>query len=847
MSGVNVEPPPPPSADVVASDGDDAVTTNDESEVELQATTNRNLWKMVPLKVGSNPFKHWIFEAYSPQLAPNEPVATGGYMPGHMVNSFNGKTLRRGPPTTRLIESFASGKVKLLEDRGYLKDEFDKLVTRCQGAVKESKLKASNATKRKAAQDAAAADIPSGFGKGPPQKPGLKRSKTPPGRLGTTMMDNFVRRGGLSQAGAQQLLDRGAARMVYGHAPPYRTLGGPLARQFAKTCFRLGAEGFTLKADAMVGNVLALPKRQVQSGRLLDEQDEHYLGKLAELKAGVGGVDQVGYGCSTDGTTKYLVPMVNHALMTPPLHPRHPPPPDEPHGASSIRVVYLELASTRKVEKKSKAWQAQDLKDLASSKRNPFEKSGMYYATMGGACADSFTTVEKVFYDDPLLSNIVCMWCSTHGFHLLFEAIADIDGISALLDDVKFAISFARSHAKPTAILDEFSPRKGLIKWAATRMGTEFISMGRLLDLKGPPRKMTASTQWNKYAGGNNIKKAGARAKARKFECLIAPDTFFAKMTVTMWLTEPLYVYLRLTDSNKPTASVIVKYWLDMIGVCNAWGKVKFSKLGTTPAFSTQEFKMLSLGSTEASGKGVEGGWAAAGMANFRWGKMAKAGSGRGGDFQGAAFVVNPCFRKHELVVDDSSWARECFERHMGYVHTEAVFEKIMSQFESYLLPCLQPGGDDIFSHPCCLEAKSKGIGAYEFWRDLKFKYKKLWPELRLAAMRLCAATTSGPDSERHFSRSAHHHQKGGATLSVGHVGGLVFVREGMLNELDELTTDKYTTDWLERLEANNDLEVTEPPPPDTDAVAAAAADIIAQFAPGEEGVPEDGSLDDTA
>jgi hypothetical protein len=85
----------------------------------------------------------------------------------------------------------------------------------------------------------------------------------------------------------------------------------------------------------------------------------------------------------------------------------------------------------------------------------------MYYATLDGGCADSFTTVEKLFYDDPLLCNLICMWCSTHGFHLLFIAVADIDSIKSILDDVKFAITFVRSHGKPTEILDKFSLVKG--------------------------------------------------------------------------------------------------------------------------------------------------------------------------------------------------------------------------------------------------------------------------------------------------------------------------------------------------------------------------------------------------
>ena len=124
----------------------------------------------------------------------------------------------------------------------------------------------------------------------------------------------------------------------------------------------------------------------------------------------------------------------------------------------------------------------------------------------------------------------------------------------------------------------------------------------------------------------------------------------------------------------------------------------------------------------------------------------------------------------------------------------------------------------------------SKGIGAFEFWRDLPYSQKKAWPNLRLAAMKLCAATTSESDSERQFSRTSYHHQNGRATLGVVHVGRLVFVREEILNELEEASSEIHTAVWLERLEEVNELEVGLAPPPPTDDTTAAtiAVEVVA-------------------
>jgi hypothetical protein len=50
-----------------------------------------------------------------------------------------------------------------------------------------------------------------------------------------------------------------------------------------------------------------------------------------------------------------------------------------------------------------------------------------------------------------------------------------------------------------------------------------------------------------------------------------------------------------------------------------------------------------------------------------------------------------------------------------------------------------------------------------------------------------------------------------------------VFAREEILNELEEVSVEIYTADWLERLEESNELEVgpipppPPPPPPPTD------------------------------
>jgi hypothetical protein len=44
-------------------------------------------------------------------------------------------------------------------------------------------------------------------------------------------------------------------------------------------------------------------------------------------------------------------------------------------------------------------------------------------------------------------------------------------------------------------------------------------------------------------------------------------------MVKTMQLAEPVCMYLRLTDSNTPSAPLVVKYGLDILAAANAWDK----------------------------------------------------------------------------------------------------------------------------------------------------------------------------------------------------------------------------------------------------------------------------------
>ena len=757
---------------------------------------------------------HKVYDAFYPIFPPQAALTTESLVaspknkPGRMVNSYTGKSIARSTPVTNLVSKFLDGRIKLAEGYAHLKGDFDLLVGALQAQKDEAETKKAERERRAAAATAAASEISRKM-----TSPGTSTGSPPAKRAKTRQpqISKFVTRGAMSKTDAQKVLDNDTFRFVCAAALPYSTMEGAIPRQFARTCFDLGRRGFHLDDERDGAMSLSIPKRKVLSGRLRREHLDHYNNKLAELKEGSFGVDIIGYGGSSDATTKYQMPMVNHALLLPPS--------TKDCERLDLRIVYKDLKLTRGVEKKGKEWQAGDLVRMAKE-AHPFRADGMYYVTLDGACRHSFTAVEKAFRDDTELSNLVCIWCSTHGFHLLLQALSHIDGIQAHIEDVKTVITFVRSHGKPTEFLAELSPKKGLCKWAETRFGTEFIAMARVDDLEEQLVKMVTWDKFLNWSSGTKIKDTRVRSRCREFEEIIKRDNFFRRCKVVLLLIEPIYTFLRLTDSNRPTAGVIIYYWLEVIATCVAWEQVKFKDIDGKPAFTRQEFTMLTKGETLATGSAAEGSsaWSSVQVANYRWDEMHTAGDGRGGWMTAAAFALNPCFRKHELVRDENSFVRGDMAKYMEYAFPDT-FDLIMQQYEDYL--ARDPDGD-LFAGACCDFDQTKGVQGFLFWKNLPYHVKQGWKNLQLPAMKLLVATTSESDSERQFSRASHHHVKGRATMSVEHVGELVFIREEMLNELDGVSSNMYTPEWLESLEMTGQLErtvedlvpATVPPPP---------------------------------
>ena len=136
--------------------------------------------------------------------------------------------------------------------------------------------------------------------------------------------------------------------------------------------------------------------------------------------------------------------------------------------------------------------------------------------------------------------NAVPAWCSGHSVGLLMKVTDDVSGIKGLIDATKEAVTFARTHSKPSALIHKESPNVSIVKWATTRFGTIFMVMQRLANMRPALRRVVLSDEWAKYL--QSITDKAIRAKAQAFEALVLDKTYWAKILKVLELVEPWYV-----------------------------------------------------------------------------------------------------------------------------------------------------------------------------------------------------------------------------------------------------------------------------------------------------------------
>ena len=432
----------------------------------------------------------------------------------------------------------------------------------------------------------------------------------------------------------------------------------------------------------------------------------------------------------------------------------------------------------------------------------PFDPLDCVTINLDGGNRAGFDQLELTLKENPRTGNASVCWCSGHGVGLLCGGVADVGGIKELIEEVRAAVTFARTHSKPANMIREEEPNKGLTKWCDTRFATVFLVLERMLSMRRPLKRVVLSDAWGQYV--TSITKAEIRTKAQKFADFVLDASNWAKITKVLELTDMWYWALRTFDSDKPTVSVAYKTWLELEAAAQTWHDDRFAKVDIdgvpTTAFVPSD-GLIPLGNTEATGKNWVVPRTVPAMVSARWTILHNAGGT--GRMHSAGYAVNPCFHPNDMkLLDDDFYA------HIKHYYDDALLvEKIYGQWEDYRLesehgPLFTRDGARI---PSCDYEASGGTDGVDWWKhELPREYKVKWAELRKYAIRVLSQTSTETSAERHFSLMEVEQPKGRSALGIGRTGDMVFVRSEILQHMDDRCSSITAINTLEELDSWN-------------------------------------------
>lgn len=670
---------------------------------------------------------------------------------------------------------------------------YDQFVAELKGdreagtATRGQKRQAAAATAR-AASDASAASATAMAG------PVLKKPKQQTLFHGA----GAIRRGpmgGRSMVEWNELLGNDMTRLFLGESMADKKADSPLLHQLLRTVASAGKAGCEFPSPDNMGREgyqpdrsrwLVPPTSYQLGGTELDKHTKKYREKVSNRRFGHNGTKFFGFALASDGTTRFGRGVVNIALVF-----------------KSGEVVFWELKDTSG-ESKSNKWLLDFIMEVVTSPDFPLDVEDLVTIVMDGACRTAFPLIEDAFKDREDLPNVVCQWCSCHTWNLLLKAIVDIDGIDSLIEECKEYITFVRSHDKPRSMLRK-TAGKGLIRWADTRFGTLFLCMDRILDVMPSLRMMVVSDEWDAYYRSCSGGSADMRGKAQAFVTLTLDPTFANRIQKVLELVEPIFVALRICDSDAPTLGIVYQLFLETQVAVEAWEETKFEPVKDGPAgtaFERGKCTLLSSKNHEDTGKGTGDDWTAASILVFRWTKMHHAS--RTGLIHAAGRMLNPAFRDYDHSADNLK--ASFFKFLQFYYNDAATADKVWGQWNEYQRE--DPKGDLFFTDGvemanCSWAGERRGLGGADWWASLPRRCEARWPELQKLAMKVLSQTSTESAAERHFSLVELVQPKLRASLSPKSINDRAFVRAEIQAELASHSVNALlTVEDLERYDA---------------------------------------------
>ncbi|XP_028550851.1 uncharacterized protein LOC110112362 [Dendrobium catenatum] len=136
--------------------------------------------------------------------------------------------------------------------------------------------------------------------------------------------------------------------------------------------------------------------------------------------------------------------------------------------------------------------------------------------------------------------------CAAHCIDLILEKLGDLPQHKNALTKAKKITKFIYNHSWILALMRKFS-KKEILRPAATRFATAYLTLESMLDARQPLEAMFTSTQWLSCAWAK-------KAEGKEIRKIVLNDRFWQSVLYAITTTRPLVHVLRMVDAEKKPA-----------------------------------------------------------------------------------------------------------------------------------------------------------------------------------------------------------------------------------------------------------------------------------------------------
>ncbi|XP_028554508.1 uncharacterized protein LOC114580607 [Dendrobium catenatum] len=136
--------------------------------------------------------------------------------------------------------------------------------------------------------------------------------------------------------------------------------------------------------------------------------------------------------------------------------------------------------------------------------------------------------------------------CAAHCIDLILEKLGDLPQHKNTLTKAKKITKFIYNHSWILALMRKFS-KKEILRPAATRFATAYLTLESMLDARQPLEAMFTSTQWLSCAWAK-------KAEGKEIRKIVLNDRFWQSVLYDITTTRPLVHVLRMVDAEKKPA-----------------------------------------------------------------------------------------------------------------------------------------------------------------------------------------------------------------------------------------------------------------------------------------------------